>query len=310
MNLSTHFMNNKDEIQRFIFDDYDIRGQLVCLTDSYQSAIEHHHHPEPINRLIGEFMAAAALLSTGIKIQGTVSLQAQGKGDLSLIMAECYHGHEVRAIARWQGEKCHDNLQSLLADGQLVITIDPDEGQRYQGIVPIESSTLAECLELYFEKSEQLKTRVWLTTEPNVLASGLFIQALPGSAKRQNEFDQDKDAWNRICQLSDTLTLQEIKELDNDALLHRLYHQEALRVFPVNPILYKCGCDRDRTINALVALGQEEVKQIFSEQPELSVTCEFCNKIYLFVFEDISASFLLQENIEITGNPDPKRTLH
>ena len=303
-------MHNNDQIQRFIFDDYDIRGQLVCLTDSYQSAIEHHNHPEAINRLIGEFMAAVALLSTGIKIPGTVSLQAQGKGDLSLIMAECHHGHEVRAIARWQGEKCDDRLQSLLADGQLVITVDPDEGQRYQGIVPIERSTLAECLELYFEKSEQLKTRVWLTTEPNVLASGLFIQALPGNSKRQNKFDEDKDAWNRICQLSDTLTLREIKELENDAILNRLYHQEALRVFPASPLLYKCGCDRNRTINALVALGQEEVEQIFSEQPELSVTCEFCNKNYLFVFEDISAAFFEQESTKSTGNTDPNRTLH
>ena len=303
-------MSNKDQVQRFIFEEFDVRGQLVGLKKSYQAAIEHHHYPEPLSKLIGEFLAAAALLSTTVKIKGTVSIQAQGDGDLSLIMAECHYNQELRAIARWEGEHCKENLRELLGVGQLVITIDPDEGQRYQGIVPLEGSSLSECLEAYFEKSEQLQTRVWLNTEPGIFASGLFIQALPKSRNNPIFSCEDTDTWNRICKLSDTLTLEELKELDNETILYRLFHNEAVRVFPSKPISFKCGCDRDRTIKALLSLGQEEVEDMFNEQPELSVKCEFCNKEYDFIFDDLAPYLMEQEILGVAEDLDPSRTLH
>ncbi len=296
-------MNSKDQVQRFIFEDYDVRGQLVGLEESYRSAIENHSYPESIKKLVGDCLSTAALLGTSLKVEGTVSIQAQGKGDLSLIMAECHHGHEVRAVARWQGECSQGNFRELLGTGELFITIDPDEGQGYQGIVPLEGNSLAECIEMYFEKSEQLKTRIWLNTKPGEFASGLFIQALPSKSHGTDLSEEDQANFARICLLSETLTPHESIQDDNETILHRLYHEDTIRVFPAQYLSYKCGCDRDRTIKALVALGHEETRRMFAEQPELLVKCEFCNTRYQFIFDDLAPYFTGTVNPAGTTNP-------
>lgn len=297
-------MSNPDQIQRFIFTDLDIRGQMVGMELSYQQTLENHQYPEPIQRLIGEFMAAAALLSTSIKFAGTLSIQAQGSGKLSMIMAECRHDQEVRAIARWQGEHCEETLEQLLGSGQLAITIDPDQGQRYQGIVALEGASLAECLECYFAQSEQLKTRIWLSAQPGEKVSGMLIQALPSGGA------SDQDAWSRIYQLTDTLTDQELQELENEQLLFRLYHEEQVRLFPPSAIEFKCNCDRDRTIKAIVSLGQEEVADLFEQQEQLTVKCEFCHKDYHFHFDDVAPYLMEQDINEVANDLAPSRTLH
>lgn len=293
-------MSSKDQVQRFMFDQLAARGQLAGLQDSYQQAIANHDYPTAVQTLLGEFMAAATLLSTTIKFEGTLSLQAQGDGDVSLIMAECRHDQDLRAIARWEGNPGNADLKTLLGNARMAITITPDKGQRYQGIIALERETLAHCLEDYFEQSEQLPTRVWLAAEPGICASGILIQVLPAAS----DTDADPDGWNRICQLSDTLSTEELLGLTNEDILHRLFHEEIVRVFPAEDINFKCTCSTYRTLEAIVSMGREEVNEIFSDQPQITVRCEFCNSAYEVTQADV------EQHIRAQEGPDTPQTLH
>ena len=295
-------MSSKDQLQRFMFDQLGVRGQLVKLNDSFLEATKNHDYPPSVKRVLGEFMAAASLLSTTIKFEGSLTLQAQGDGDVSLIMAECRHDQEVRGIVRWEGKGDPDNVDflALLGNGRMAITITPDKGQRYQGIIALEKDTLATCLEDYFEKSEQLKTRVWLSSKTDECSAGLLIQVLPDA---HGSIDDD-DGWNRICQLSDTLRDEELQLLDHEELLLRLYHEEEVRVFPPTGIKFKCTCSSYRTLEAMVSMGKVEIEEVFSEQPQITVRCEFCNTGYEVTQDDIK-----QHLLDIDDSASPP-TLH
>jgi len=295
-------MSSKDQLQRFMFEHLGARGQLAKLNTSFLEATANHDYPPAVQKILGEFMAAASLLSTTIKFEGSLTLQAQGDGLLSLVMAECRHDQQVRSIARWEGEGNPDNVdfQTLLGQGQMAITIIPDKGQRYQGIITLEGDTLAACLEDYFEQSEQLKTRVWLSAQPGVCSAGMLIQVLPDA---QGSIE-DTDGWSRICQLSDTLSDDELQTLDHEEILRRLYHEETVRVFPATAITFKCTCSTYRTLEAIVSMGKEEIEEIFTEQPQITVRCEFCNTGYEVTQDDI------REHLLSITDSNTSHTLH
>lgn len=293
-------MSSKDQIQRFMFNNLGARGQLAGLHDTYLEATANHDYPEAIQRLLGEFMTAATLLSTTIKFDGSLTLQAQGDGAVSLIMAECRHDQDVRGIVRWEGNTDATDLLALLGNGRMAITITPDKGQRYQGIIALERDSLAHCLEDYFQQSEQLPTRVWLSAEPGVSASGMLIQVLPAASDTVT----DDDGWNRICQLSDTLSTEELQSLDNEEILRRLFHEEVVRVFPADEVAFKCTCSAYRTLEAIVSMGSTEINDIFSEQPQITVRCEFCNMGYEVTQADV------EQHLRDKDDSAPSHTLH
>ncbi|MFA5494489.1 MAG: Hsp33 family molecular chaperone HslO, partial [Porticoccaceae bacterium] len=173
-------MPHNDQLHRFIFDNSDVRGEIVSLADSYQNVLDNGNYPTLINELLGELLAAAGLLSATLKFDGVITLQARGDGDLTLLMADCTRHNALRGIARLAEGADPEvrDLRQLLGNGHLAITIDPADGERYQGIVPLEKETLNACLEDYFNLSEQLPTRLWLFADGQ-RAGGLLLQALP-----------------------------------------------------------------------------------------------------------------------------------
>ncbi|MCL6414386.1 Hsp33 family molecular chaperone HslO [Aestuariirhabdus sp. Z084] len=274
-------MSNHDLSQRFIFDDTDIRGELVRLDDSYRSALAAHDYPPAIHQLLGELSACAVLLSATLKFKGTLSLQARSNGPLTLLMVEINHKRQFRALARFDDDKVaqQQSLHELMPDGQLVITIDPEQGKRYQGIVPFDGQTLEACFAHYFAQSEQLPTRLWLQADTNT-AFGLLLQALPGDQAKNDE--QASEDWNRMVQLADTLSRDEMLELPVDELLHRLYHEETLRLFDPLAVQFHCNCSFERTGRALYGLGKTEVEKLLTEQPVIEIDCQFCSAQYHF----------------------------
>ena len=277
--------NLPDQVQRFMFDNTAVRGELVQLHQSYQEVLLRHNYPAAIERLLGELLAAAALLTATVKLEGTLTLEARGQGEVSLLMAECntgvQGGDQLRAIARYQGEPQGQTLTELLKGGHLVITLDPYEGNRYQGIVALDQETLTACLEGYFASSEQLPTRLWLAAD-NFSAGGLLLQRLPDDAH-----NKDPDAWVRIGHLAATLSNNELLHLDQATILHRLFHEETLRVFEPHQLKFGCTCSRERISKALASLGEEELKQALEEQGKLETQCHFCNSLYVFTKKDL-----------------------
>jgi len=281
-----------DQIQRFLFDDTAVRGELVHLQESYREVLDRHDYPPAIAEQLGQLLAAAALLTATVKLNGTLSMEVRSQGEVTLMMAECntgaQGGDQLRAIARFSQEPQGTNLQELTQGGQLVITLDPAEGKRYQGIVSLDRDNLALCLEDYFANSEQLPTRIWLEASQHK-AAGLLLQQLPDDAS-----NKDPDAWNRLTHLASTVQQDELLDLDPLTLLHRLYHEETLRVFPAQAIQFGCTCSRERTSEAIASLGKAELQAIIEEQGKIETQCHFCNTVYTFDKEDLP---------EILGQP-------
>ncbi|RJS93273.1 Hsp33 family molecular chaperone HslO [Salinisphaera sp. Q1T1-3] len=281
-----------DQLQRFLFDDTAVRGEIAQLAGAYQDVLAHNDYPAPIQHLIGELMAACALLTATVKLDGTLSVEIRGNGPLSLLMAESNPGnHEraqrLRAIARLDNQAWAElegaTLAELFGDGRIVITLDPREGRRYQGIVPLEATTIAGCIEAYFAQSEQLPTRVWLAADDDN-AAGLLLQQLPS-----DERVADTDAWARLNHLADTLTDDELTGLPSRDVLFRLFHEEHTRLFDPAPLVFACTCSRERFGAALHQLGADELRSVIAEQGQLATQCHFCNTEYVFTPADIEA---------------------
>ncbi|WP_428819484.1 Hsp33 family molecular chaperone HslO [Microbulbifer sp. MCCC 1A16149] len=282
-----------DQLERFIFSKHDIRGQLVTLTDAYREVLEHNQLPLPVQKLLGEFLAAACLLSTTLKFEGILMLQARGEGDVPLLVAECTHHSDVRGLARVaEGAEIPENatLRELVGNrGALVITVDPQEGERYQGIVPLEKDTLAECLEDYFTQSEQLQTRFWIESSEDTVG-GIMLQVLPGNNAASPA--ENEDAWETGVHLASTVTAEELHNLPHDELLVRLFHQLEPASLGTANIRFKCSCSAERSARALIAMGPEDVYQLLEEQGgEITADCQFCNKTYRFDRDKVEELF-------------------
>jgi molecular chaperone Hsp33 len=274
-----------NEIQRFSFDNTNVRGEHVVLNSAYQEIIKRKNYPIGIEKLLGEFVAAIALLRDIIKIDGVLSIQAKGNGFLSTLMTECDELQNLRGIAQWDETQTVPDtisLKEVLEGGYLVITISPRNGQRYQGIVEIVGDTLAECLEQYFYQSEQLPSRVWLAAN-GAQSAGLFLQRLPAEQAQSG----DEDAWERFTHLAATVKDEELLGLDTETLLHRLYHEEEVRLYEPKALQFGCSCSRQRTLDAVISIGADEVRQLLIEQGSIQVDCQFCAEQYEFTAEDL-----------------------
>jgi len=279
-------MKERDTLHTFLFEYAAIRGEWVHIDATLQEALKRHEYPLPLQALLGEMMAAAALLTATLKFEGFLALQIKGAGPVTLGVVECTNTLNLRGLLRWEGEIQPATLDELLGDGQLVITIEPTDGERYQGVVAVDGGGLTEALEGYLLKSEQLETRLWLAAADGH-AAGLMLQRMPAEDE-----EEDEDAWPRAVHLAETVSDAELLELDAQTLLHRLFHEESLRLFEARPVSFRCTCSRQRVANTLRALGRDELQQLLAEQREVEVCCEFCNQKYAFDAVDVAALFV------------------
>ena len=277
-----------DHSHRFLFDQTDIRGELVVLEQSYQDVLAVNPYPPAVASLLGEFMAASTLLGATLKFDGVLTLQARSQGEISLIMSEYSSQRSLRAIARQADQVHSQEFGKLLAAGTLAITIQPDKGQQYQGVVPLSGDNLASAIIHYFEQSEQLDT--WLILCANQQrAAGLLLQALPASKNRPQE--QREADWQHVTSLANTLQADELLTLPAADLLYRLYHEQGVRLLPPNPIRFNCPCSTARIGRALTSIGRAEAEDILAEQGKISMSCEFCNTTYELGSGEVAAIF-------------------
>jgi len=283
-----------DNLQRFIFEHALIRGEIVHLDATWQAVLERRQYPPRVREVLGELMAAAALLTSTLKFDGRLIMQIQGKGPVSLLVVECTSDRTMRAIAQWPGEIPDAPLAALVGDGRLAVTIDPLKGkERYQAIVALEGLTVAEAFENYFARSEQLATRLWLASDPQQ-AAGMLLQRLPDAEP------SDDDAWVRAVHLGSTITREELLALPVREIVHRLYHEEDIRLFSRMPVSFRCSCSRERVEAVLRMLGRDEIHSILDEQGAVSVDCEFCGSRYEFDRIDAEQLFTALHSVPAT----------
>lgn len=274
-----------DSLQRFLLESTPVRGEIVHLDATWRAVLERRRYPAPLQSLLGDMMAAAALLSAILKFEGSLIMQMQGNGPVQLLVVEATSEHTLRATAKWEGDLAQGNVTELLGAGRFVISIVPTGGkQTYQGIVAIEGETIAQVLEHYMTRSEQLETRLWLASDSQQ-AAGMLLQKLPAAPT------QDADAWNRATQLGETIRREELLSLPAREIIRRLYHEEDVRVFDSRPVAFRCSCSRERVTSMLRLLGHDEVKSIIAERNSVEVDCEFCGRHYTFDAVDAEQVF-------------------
>ena len=278
----------QDSLHRYLFEGVSVRGELVQLSDSYQQLVGSKDYPQPVKSLLGELMVATSLLTATLKFEGSITVQVQGDGPLSLAVINGNHNQVMRGTARWKDElPTNPTLKELVGKGHIVITIEPEQGERYQGIVGLEGDTLQACLEDYFARSEQLKTGLWLRTgeqDGQLRAAGMLLQILPDGKGSEEGFDH-------LAQLTETVKNEELFSLEAEEVLYRLYHQEEVKVFEPQDVSFKCTCSRERSASAIAAIERTEVEKMVAETGALKLHCDYCGADYNFDSVDILAIF-------------------
>jgi len=301
-------MSNTDLIQRFYFAGQPFRGAIVKLQNSFVEALNGHNYPPSINALLGESLTASVLMGIHLKHNARLSLQARGDGPVKLLMAEAViqqtvdsneeatqrAEHKIRAVARLSEETAptigsnSQRFQQLLGRGQLAITIEPEEGERYQGIVGADHATLSLCLESYFNQSEQLPTLFQLATS-DTAAAGILLQRMPHNDNYQadNNTLDSNDIWDELMALTATLTDKELLETPVEELLFNLFHEHQVKLSPPDAIHFECSCSYQRTGAALMQISPLEIESILAADQEIVMDCEFCSARYRFNRSDI-----------------------
>jgi len=273
---------------RFLVETSDVRGQMVHLDRCWSDATARTDYPPNVATVLGEAFVATALLAGTIKFDGKLTFQVRGAGDVHLLVVQITSDGNMRGLARWKHEPADTVPETVFGpDARMTITIEADQySEPYQGIVPLEGESLADAIQHYFAVSEQLQTQVYIAVSDTAV-SGFLLQALPPSEQTSD----DDDGWSRACALADTLTTEELLTENVETLLHRLYHEEQVRLYSSTPLKFLCACSRERTDGMLIGLGEAEVLDIVKEQGEVDINCEFCDASYQYDSVDVAALF-------------------
>lgn len=275
-----------DAIQRFLFQEHDIRGQHIHLNQAWQSMLADRHYPPVLVKLLGELTGFAALLANGLKHPGRIILQVQGQGPVNLLVVEVTHELKLKGLAKTKAP-ITDQLSAnqLLGEGQILVTLENSlTDHLYQSYVPREGEHLIEALQSFLSQSEQLDSKLALEVSERAIG-GLYLQKMPQTDA------QDEDAWDRISHLANTLKPDELLDLDTPILLTRLFHEEVVEIYEPKPVQYECVQDRQRVAAMIQSLGEEEARQILADEGEIVVFNDMCNYHERFSAADIDELF-------------------
>ena len=279
-------MKETDTLQSFLFEHASIRGEIAHLDETYRTIMQQHPYPPMVKQLLGEALVSCLLLAGSIKFEGDMSLQFHGDDNLPLILVQCDHQLNVRAFAKFKkGAEVADYATAFL-QGKMVFVINQcHQTETYQSMVPILSTSMSENLMHYFAQSEQIASQVWLAVNEEKV-SGMLLQLMPGQDTLQRE-----QFWEYAVQLGQTISEEELLNLDNTTILHRLYHETELRLYTARPVRFECRCNEDKMKQVLTVLGKEDVDQLLKEKGQVEVRCDFCNQQYTFDAIDITLLF-------------------
>lgn len=280
LGITMTYKQDNDKLYRYLFQNRAVRGEWVRLNQTFIDTLNTHHYPKAVQNLLGEMMVATNLLTATLKFNGNITVQIQGDGPLKLALVNGTDNQEIRALARVDGDITETmTLQQMIGKGVLVITIAPNEGERYQGVVALDKSTITECLEEYFVRSEQLQTQLIIRTgefEGKPVAAGMLLQIMPDGQGTPEDFEH-------LATLTATVKDDEIFGLTAEEMLYRLYHEETVEIYPPQEVKFHCGCSAERSGAALLLISDDEIDEILAEhQGSIDMQCECCGTHYFF----------------------------
>lgn len=283
-----NYTQDNDKLYRYLFQNRAARGEWVRLNQTFTDSLNTHQYPKIVQNLLGEMLVATALLTATLKFEGDITLQIRGEGALTLAVVNGNDKQQLRALARLQENQDSQFWQQatfnqLVGKGVLVISINPTVGEKYQGIIALDKPTLAECLEDYFVRSEQLQTQLVIRSgqyQGQAVAAGMLVQIMPDGSGNEGDFEH-------LATLTATVKDDELFGLTAEELLYRLYHEETVEIYPAQTTSFFCGCSQQRSEAALILLSEQELAELFTEKDNIEMQCECCGKKYTFTQEMI-----------------------
>ena len=273
-------------IRRFLFKDLDIRGQHLSISQTWQAMIQDRSYTSQVRRLFGELSALAIILANGLKHRGKLTIQYQGDGKVSLLLIEVTDDMKIRGMVRSDGAiKEDESLDAILGEGQMAVTLyNAQTDSSFQSLIPRNPKGLIQTFEDYFSQSEQLDSKLWVASTKENL-SAMLIQKLP-EIKNNNGED-----WNRVVALANTTTDEELCSLQAEQLLHRLFHEETVQLFPQEQVDYECQQAQKRFERIIFDLGEQDARDLLKERGEISIHNEICNEHLFFNEQDVDRIF-------------------
>lgn len=274
------YTQDNDKLYRFLFQNRAVRGEWVRLNNTFTETLNTHHYPKAVQNLLGEMLVATSLLTATLKFEGTITVQIQGDGALKLAVVNGNEQQQLRALARVEGEIAEGaSLTDMIGNGVLVISIIPNEGERYQGVISLDKPTISECLEDYFARSEQLATQLVIRVgefDGKAVAGGTLLQIMPDGTGTPDDFEH-------LATLASTSKEEELFGLSAEELLYRLFHEETVELYAPQSTEFKCGCSRERSGAAIMLLSETDIKEMLEEKRGvIDMQCECCGTQYFF----------------------------
>lgn len=274
------YTQDNDKLYRFLFQNRAVRGEWVRLNSTFTETLNTHHYPKAVQNLLGEMLVATSLLTATLKFEGTITVQIQGDGALKLAVVNGNEQQQFRALARVEGEIAENaTLTEMIGNGVLVISIIPNEGERYQGVIGLDKPTVSECLEDYFARSEQLATQLVIRVgefDGKAVAGGTLLQIVPDGTGTPEDFEH-------LSTLTATIKDEELFGLTCEELLYRLFHEESVELYPAQNTEFKCGCSRERSGAAIMLLPKEDIAEMLAEKNGvIDMQCECCGTQFFF----------------------------
>lgn len=275
-----NYIQDNNKLYRFLFQNRAVRGEWVRLNETFTETLNTHHYPKAVQNLLGEMLVATSLLTATLKFEGTITVQIQGDGPLKLAVVNGNEQQQLRALARVEGEIADNaSLNEMIGKGVLVISIIPNEGERYQGVIGLDKPTVSECLEDYFARSEQLATQLVIRVgefDGKAVAGGTLLQIVPDGTGTPEDFEH-------LSTLTATIKDGELFGLTAEELLYRLFHEETVELYPAQTTEFKCGCSRERSGSAMMLLSDEDIAEMLAEKNGvIDMQCECCGTQYFF----------------------------
>lgn len=288
-------MSVKDQLYRYLFENSAVRGELVNVSATLKQILDGHDYPLPVQQLMTEMLVTTSLMTATLKFEGDITVQLQGDGPLSMAVINGNHRQEFRGVARVNQEIADGcSLKQMVGNGYLIITITPTQGERYQGVVGLEGESFTACIEDYFQRSEQLPTRLFIRHHQQG-AAGILLQVMPSR-------DANTEDFEHLATLTDTIKAEELIDLPATEILWRLYHQEEVQIFEPQYVCFKCSCSHQRCGEILKTIAPEEIDNILAEDGKIDMHCDYCGSHYLYTAVDI-------DNI-LNNQPDTNNAIH
>jgi molecular chaperone Hsp33 len=277
-------MKPQDTRQRFLFKDKPLRGEVVRLNQAVLTVLSQQAYPSLVKTLLAEALVAAPLMRSSLKRRGSLSLHFESRQALQLMLVKCDDECRLRGVVRWDEPMDEVAFFDSLHNGILVVTLDPEVGRRYQGMVKWQGDSLATSLEYYFVESEQLPTQLHIVTTDKE-AFGLLLQQMPSKEP------MDPEQWQSLCTQMKSVDAELFQTMNSEDLLAKVFPQDEIDFFEANEIRFHCPCSPERMANAIRVIGEQEAEEVLQLKQVIEVNCEFCGNKFSFNREQVKAIF-------------------